>query len=64
MSVLTVALASGAVFGNGSILAVIARFQAFQTVPNTLIANLAVVDLLNVAINIPIHTMYAILEVS
>ena len=64
MSVLTVALASGAVFGNGSILAVIAWFQAFRTVPNTLIANLADVDLLNAAINIPIHTMYAILEVS
>jgi len=64
MSVLTVALASGAVFGNGSIQAVIARFQSFRTVPNILIANLAFVDLLNAAINMPIHMLYTILEVS
>ena len=64
MSALTVALASGAVFGNGSILAVIARFQSFRTVPNTLIANPAVVDLLNAFINMPSHMLYTILEVS
>ena len=63
MSALTVALASSAVFGNCSILAVIARFQSFRTVPNTLIANLAVVDLLNAFINMPSHMLYTILEV-
>ena len=62
MSLLTVLLALGATFGNGSILAVIARFKSFRTVPNTLLANLAVVDMLNAVINTPIYTMSFILE--
>ncbi|CAH3184200.1 unnamed protein product, partial [Porites evermanni] len=62
MSFLTVLLALGATFGNGSILAVIARFKSFRTVPNTLLANLAVVDMLNIAINIPIYMIATILE--
>ena len=64
MSALTVALMSGAVFSNGSVLIVIARFKSLRTVPNLLIANLAVVDLLNAAINMPIHMTYNILEAS
>ena len=64
MSALTVALTSGAVLGNGSVLAIIARFKSFRTVPNLLIGNLAVVDLLNAAINMPIHMIYVVLEAS
>lgn len=64
MSALTVALMSGAVFSNGSVLIVIARFKSLRTVPNLLIANLAVVNLLNAAINMPIHMIYTILEAS
>ena len=64
MSALTVALMSGAVLTNGSILIAIARFKSLRTVPNLLIANLAVVDLLNAAINMPIHMTYTILEAS
>ena len=41
---------------------VIARFKSFRTVPNTLLANLAVVDMLNIAINMPIHMISTILE--
>ena len=62
MSLLTVLLALGATFGNGSILAVIARFKSFRTVPNTLLANLAVVDMLNIAINMPIYMISVTLE--
>ena len=62
MSFLTVLLALAATFGNGSILAVIARFKSFRTVPNTLLANLAVVDMLNIAINIPIFMISTILD--
>ena len=62
MSLLTVLLALGATFGNGSILTVIARFKSFRTVPNTLLANLAVVDMLNIAINMPIYMISVTLE--
>ena len=62
MSFLTVLLALGATFGNGLILVVIARFKSFRTVPNTLLANLAVVDMLNAVINTPIYTMSFILD--
>ncbi|KAJ7371221.1 hypothetical protein OS493_027335 [Desmophyllum pertusum] len=41
--------------GNGFVLAIIARFKSLRTVPNILIANLAVVDLLNSAVNLPLH---------
>ena len=64
MSALTVALTSGAVLGNGSVLAIIARFKSLRTVPNIFIGNLAAVDLLNAAINMPIHMMYTVLEAS
>ena len=36
-------------------MAVIARFKSLRTVPNILIANLSLVDLLNAAINMPFH---------
>ena len=62
MSLLTVLLALGATFGNGLILVVIARFKSFRTVPNTLLANLAVVDMLNIAINVPIYMISVTLE--
>ena len=62
MSLLTVLLALGATFGNGLILVVIARFKSFRTVPNTLLANLAVVDMLNAVINTPIYTISFIFE--
>ena len=64
MSALTGALSSFAVLGNGSILALIARFKSLQTVPNVLIGNLAVVDLFNAVIYMPVQITYAVLEVS
>ena len=53
---------SVAVLGNGSVLAVIARFKSLRTVPNLLIANLSVVDLLNAAICMPIYTISSVWE--
>ncbi|KAJ7389671.1 hypothetical protein OS493_029555 [Desmophyllum pertusum] len=44
------------VIGNGFVIAVIARFKTLRrSVPNILVANLAVVDLLNSAVNLPFH---------
>ena len=62
MSLLTVSLALGVRFGNGLILAVIARFKSFRTVPNILAANIAVVDMLNPVINTPIYMISSLLE--
>ncbi len=64
MGVLTVSLALASVLGNGFVLAVIARFKSLRTVPNILVANLAVVDLLNAAINLPPQMIYNVLEAS
>ena len=62
MSVLTSILTSACVLGNGFLLAIIARFKLLQTVPNILIANLALVDLLNAVINFPMYLMFSVLE--
>ncbi|KAL9971121.1 hypothetical protein ACROYT_G023608 [Oculina patagonica] len=64
MSVLTATLASAAVLGNGVVIAVIARFKSLRTVPNILVANLALVDLFNAVINMPPHVIYVVLEAS
>ena len=64
MCAIIVAQSSVAVFGNGLVLAVIARFKSLRTVPNLLIANLALVDLLSAAINMPIHMISTVLQLS
>ena len=64
MGTIIVGQSSFAVFGNGFILAIVARFKSLRTVPNLLIANLALVDLLNAAINMPIHMIYTVLQVT
>ncbi len=64
MSVLTAILASAAVLGNGVVIAVIARFKSLRTVPNILVANLALVDLFNAAINMPPYMIYTVIEAS
>lgn len=64
MSALTGTLSSGAVLGNGLVLAVIARFKCLRTVPNILIANLSLVDLLNAAVNVPLYLISSVWETS
>ena len=49
---------------NGLILGVIARFKKLRTFPNILLANAALVDLLNAVINMPTYLLYGVLEVS
>lgn len=63
MNILTVVLTSCSVLGNGFVLGVLGRFKSLRTVPNFLVGNLAVVDLLNATMNLPFHMM-SILEVS
>ena len=62
MGLLTSILTSASVLGNGFIIAIIARFKSLRTVPNIFIGNLALVDLLNSAINLPIQLIYFVLE--
>ena len=62
LSAITVIEALAGVLCNASILFLIARFKSFRTVSNLLLANLAVVDMLNAAINMPIHLVYTLLE--
>ena len=52
------------VLGNGLVLGIIARFKKLRTFPNILIANLALADLLNAVINMPMYLLYGVLEVS
>lgn len=52
------------VLGNGFVLVVLARFKSLRTVPNILLANLALVDLFNAVINEPIYMIYTVFEAS
>ena len=62
LGTVTVTEALVGVLSNASILLLIARFKSLRTVCNFLLANLAVVDMLNAAINMPIHMLYTILD--
>ena len=64
MGVLTAILFSACLLGNGFVLAAIARFKSFRTVPNILVANLALVDLFNAAVTIPPYMIYYVFEAS
>lgn len=63
MNMLGGVLTCASVLGNGFLLASIARFKSLRTVPNILVANLAVVDFLHVSVNLPFH-MISISEAS
>ena len=60
MITVSTTLTLAVVLGNGFVLAVVSRFKALRTVPNLLIANLALVDLLNAAINMPIYLIFTV----
>lgn len=64
MGVLTAILTSSSVLGNSFVLVVIARFKSLRTVPNILVANLALVDLLNAVINLPLYMIYCVFQAS
>jgi len=46
------------------VLGIVARFKKLRNYANILIANLALVDLLNALSNMPIYFLYGVLEVS
>ena len=64
MAVLLFLLAVFSVIGNGFVLGIVARFKKLRNYANILIANLALVDLLNALINMPMYLLYGVLEVS
>ena len=57
ISILTVTLSFVSTIGNGSFLAIFVRFKNLRTFPNILFANLALVDLLNALINVPLFAI-------
>ena len=54
----------GSIIGNGIICLLLVRFKTLRTVPNVLIANLAVIDILNALTNMPLMIMWYICRVS
>ena len=64
MVVLLLSLAVFSVISNGFVLGIVARFKKLRDYANILIANLALVDLLNALINMPMYLLYGVLEVS
>ena len=64
MSLLTAILTSVSVLDNGFVLAMIARFKSLRTVPNILMANLALVDLFDAVLNMPMYVTYTVIEAS
>ena len=57
ISTLTATLSLISTIGNGSFLAIFARFKNLRTFPNIFFANLALVDLLNALINVPLYAI-------
>ena len=53
----------GSIVGNSIICLLLVRFKTLRTVPNILVANLAVVDILNAVTNMPLMTMWYICKV-
>ncbi|KAL9969546.1 hypothetical protein ACROYT_G021773 [Oculina patagonica] len=53
----------GSIFGNSIICLLLIRFKTLRTVPNILIANLAVIDILNALTNMPLLIMWYICKV-
>ena len=53
----------GSIVGNSIICLLLVRFKTLRTVPNILIANLAVVDILNALTNMPLFIMWYICKV-
>ena len=49
--------------GNATVGALLMRFKKLRTIPNILIANMALVDLLNAIINMPIFVLHSMLQV-
>ena len=64
MTSLEASLSLVSTIGNGSFIAIFARFKNLRSFPNILFVNLAAVDFLNAVINIPLHALYNVWEPS
>ena len=64
MSVLSATLSLVSTIGNGSFLAVCARFKNLRNVPNIFFANLAVVDFVNSLLNVPLFVLFYVWQAS
>ena len=64
MSSLDASLTLVSIIGNGSFIAIFVRFKNLRNFPNILFVNLAVVDFLNVVINIPLYLFSIVWETS
>ena len=64
MSGLTTMLTLVSACCNGFVIAVVARFKSLRTVPNILLSNHALADLVNAIICVPLYMMYTVLEAS
>ena len=53
----------GSILGNSIICLLLVRFKTLRTVPNILVVNLAVVDILNAVINMPLMILWYICQV-
>lgn len=62
MSTLVVSVILTSLAGNGSVLAILARFKALRTFPNILLANLVLVDFLCALVNMPLFLSCYVLE--
>ena len=54
----------GSIIGNSVICLLLIRFKKLRTVPNILIANLAVIDIINALTNMPLFIVWYICKVS
>ena len=64
MTSLEASLSLVSTIGNGSFIAIFARFKNLRSFPNILFVNLAAVDFLNAVINIPLHALNNVWEPS
>ncbi|EDO38709.1 predicted protein [Nematostella vectensis] len=46
------------IIGNGAVCALLLRFKTLRTVPNILVANLALIDVVNACVNMPLFIMW------
>ena len=61
--VMIVLVMIGSIIGNSIICVLLVRFRTLRTVPNILVVNLAVVDILNAVTNMPLMIMWYICKV-
>ena len=59
-----VLLTTISLFGNGLVIGILARFKNLRTLPNILLANLALGNFLNTLINMPLFLLYEALQLS